>query len=203
MLLNFCSAPFPVDLNAVLLISREATRRTPICEVTHLRPRARPCWRVVLGKCPFFAHIRKVNPRSSGGFEPPAGERLHIMPRRGQTYGVRTDDPNDGKIWNKPTKDVGLLFMAFNANIAEQFEFAQKSWANFAGFPKVPAGRLAPGLDMVIGQGNRPDIDGPTMWGANFGEADQHKVVAPAPQNVTMKGGEYFFMPSMPTLSSL
>jgi Dyp-type peroxidase family len=155
------------------------------------------------GKCPFFAHIRKVNPRSSGGFEPPAGERLHLMARRGQTYGVRTDDPNDGKTTNKPTTDVGLLFMAFNSDIGQQFEFAQKSWANSAGFPKVPPGRGAPGLDMVIGQGKRPDVDGPKVWGADFGTANQHKVVAPAPQAVTMKGGEYFFMPSLPTLASL
>lgn len=155
------------------------------------------------GKCPFFAHIRKVNPRSSGGFEQPAGERLHIMARRGQTYGVRTDDLNDGQFDNKPEKGVGLLFMAFNANIGQQFEFAQKSWANSAGFPKVPPGRGAPGLDMVIGQGPRPTIDGPKEWGANFAVAAQHKVVAPLPQVVTMKGGEYFFMPSLPTLTAL
>jgi Dyp-type peroxidase family len=155
------------------------------------------------GKCPFFAHIRKVNPRSSGGFEPAAGERLHIMARRGQTYGIRTDDPNDGQITNKPKKGVGLLFMAFNANIAQQFEFAQKTWANNVGFPKVPAGRSSPGLDMVIGQGSRPNIDGTKTWGANFAVAGQHKEVAPVPQAVTMKGGEYFFMPSLPTLTSL
>ena len=155
------------------------------------------------GKCPFFAHIRKVNPRSSGGFEAPAGERLHIMARRGQTYGVRTDDPNDGLLTNKPQKDVGLLFMAFNANIAQQFEFAQNSWANNPGFPKVPAGRGAPGLDMVIGQGARPNIDGPKLWGADFAVAGEHKVVAPVPQAVTMKGGEYFFMPSLPTLAAM
>ena len=155
------------------------------------------------GKCPFFAHIRKVNPRSSGGFEPPVGERLHIMARRGQTYGVRTDDPNDGQFDNKPEKDVGLLFMAFNVDIAQQFEFAQKNWANSPSFPKVPVGRTAPGLDMVIGPGVRPTIDGPKQWGANFAVAAQHKVVAAAPQAVTMKGGEYFFMPSLPTLSAL
>ena len=158
------------------------------------------------GKCPFFAHIRKVNPRSSGGFEPAAGERLHIMARRGQTYGVRTDDPNDGQLTNKPKKGVGLLFMAFNANISEQFEFAQKTWANNVGFPKVPAGRGIPGLDMVIGQGQRPTIDCPTKWGADFAKVapkEEHKEVASVPQAVTMKGGEYFFMPSLPTLASL
>ena len=155
------------------------------------------------GKCPFFAHIRKVNPRSSGGFEPAAGERLHIMARRGQTYGVRTDDTNDGKITNKPKKDVGLLFMAFNANISEQFEFAQATWANNPGFPRVPPGRGSPGLDLIIGHGPRPDIDGPKVWGADFGIAAQHKIVAAVPQTVTMKGGEYFFMPSLPTLRAL
>ena len=155
------------------------------------------------GKCPFFAHIRKVNPRSSGGFEPAAGERLHIMARRGQTYGIRTDDPKDGQLTNKPKKGVGLLFMAFNANISEQLEVAQKTWANNVGFPNVPPSRGAPGLDMVIGQGPRPTIDGPKIWGADFAVAVQHKVVAPLPQAVTMKGGEYLFMPSLPTLASL
>ena len=125
------------------------------------------------------------------------------MARRGQTYGVRTDDPNDGKFDNKPEKGVGLLFMAFNADIGQQFEFAQKSWANTAGFPKVPPGRGAPGLDMVIGQGPRPAIDAPKEWGANFAVTAQHKVVAALPQAVTMKGGEYFFMPSLPTLTAL
>lgn len=154
-------------------------------------------------KCPFFGHIRKMNPRGSGGFEPVAGERLHIMARRGQTYGVRTDDPNDGKLSNKPTAGVGLLFMAFNAVISEQFEFAQKSWANNAGFPKVPSGTAAPGLDLVIGQGTRPDITCPLTWGADIDDPAQNKSTTAPPQAVTMKGGEYFFMPSLAFLRSL
>ena len=39
--------------------------------------------------------------------------------------------------------------------------------------------------------------------GADFAVPAQHKVVAAALQTVTMKGGEYFFMPSLPTLTSL
>ena len=154
-------------------------------------------------KCPFFAHIRKVNPRGTGGFEPVEGERLHIMARRGQTYGVRTDDLNDGRIGNKPSKDVGLLFMAFNANIAEQFEFAQSTWANNPGFPKVPAGASAPGLDLVIGQGTRPDIRCPLEWGADPADATKNMTTVATPQAVTMKGGDYFFMPSLAFLRSL
>ena len=152
------------------------------------------------GKCPFFAHIRKVNPRGSGGFEPHEQERLHIMARRGQTYGIRTDDPNDGRLNNKPKQGVGLLFMAFNVDIANQFEFAQKTWANNPGFPKAPS---KPGLDPIIGQGVRTDIDCPINWGADFSDPGQHKMTKPVPQTVTMKGGEYFFMPSLPFLAAL
>ncbi|MDB5759843.1 MAG: hypothetical protein JWM30_3132, partial [Burkholderia sp.] len=45
--------------------------------------------------------------------------------------------------------------------------------------------------------------DGPKTWGADFELAAQHGKVAPVPQAVTMKGGEYFFMPSLPTLAAL
>jgi Dyp-type peroxidase family len=151
-------------------------------------------------KCPFHGHIRKTNPRGSGGFEPVANERLHLMARRGQTYGKRTDDPTDETLplSSRPTKDVGLLFMAFNAEITKQFEFTQKTWANNPGFPKVPAGAPAPGLDQVIAQGTRPQAVVPKTWGANSSVPE-----APAPQAVTMKGGEYFFMPSLAFLKSL
>jgi len=82
-------------------------------------------------KCPFLGHIRKTNPRGSGGFgQTQAQERQHLMARRGQTYGIRTDNPNDGQMANKPEGGVGLLFMAFNSNLADQFEFTQITWAN-------------------------------------------------------------------------
>jgi deferrochelatase/peroxidase EfeB len=77
------------------------------------------------GKCPFHGHIRKTNPRGSGGFEQPKDERLHLMARRGQIFGQRADDPNDPSvpISSRPTGGVGLLFMAFNSEISTQFEF--------------------------------------------------------------------------------
>ena len=148
------------------------------------------------GKCPLFAHIRKVNPRGSTGNE--ADERLHIMARRGQTYGARTDDPNDGKFHNKPEKDVGLLFMAFNSDLAEQFEFAQGSWANNPTFPPAAA---APGLDPVIGQGARPNLTCPVEWGIGD-KASKRKATSSPPQTVKMLGGEYFFMPSLDYLKN-
>ncbi|MER6030977.1 hypothetical protein [Streptomyces sp. NPDC001851] len=141
-------------------------------------------------KCPFQAHVRKTNPRGSGKFQDPEVEKLHLMARRGQTYGERTPgvDPESG---------VGLLFMAFNSQIDQQFEFVQQLWANNTGFPAHDS-PPDPGRDPVIGQGSRP----PQAWPLVWGEDGTQEVPAPA-QAVTMKGGEYFFMPSLPFLSSL
>ncbi|MEY2849559.1 MAG: hypothetical protein RI885_2226 [Actinomycetota bacterium] len=151
-------------------------------------------------KCPFHAHIRKTNPRGSGGFEPVASERDHLMARRGQTYGERADDPNDGAVpvESRPTGGVGLLFMAFNTSIGAQFDFTQQVWADNPGFPKVPAGTAAPGLDVVIGQGARGPQTFPTEWGGDAAQAAD-----PLAQAVRMRGGEYFFMPSLAFLRSL
>ncbi|MGH3567413.1 MAG: Dyp-type peroxidase [Pseudonocardia sp.] len=150
-------------------------------------------------KCPFQGHIRKTNPRDSGGFESPDEERKHIMARRGLTYGERPDDPNgDVAPEHRPTGGVGLLFMTFNVDIGQQFEFVQDVWANNPGFPKVPGGRIAPGLDLVIGQGTRPEMGGSPIWGAKVQE-----LVEPVPQAVTLRGGEYFFMPSLAFLRTL
>ncbi len=156
------------------------------------------------GKCPFLGHIRKTNPRGSGGFNQTAAqERAHLMPRRGQTYGVRTDNPNDGLLDNKPTGNVGLLFMAFNADIRNQFEFTQIQWANNPAFPQVKAGVPQPGVDPVIGQ-TPGDAARPSMTAAKeWGDPGSLKTVSPVPRTVTMKGGEYFFMPSLAMLRAL
>jgi Dyp-type peroxidase family len=154
-------------------------------------------------KCPHFAHIRKTNPRGSGGFgQLESVERTHLMARRGQTYGVRVDNPNDGKTTNKPEKDVGLLFMAFNSDIGNQFEFTQIKWANSTRFPQTNDG-AQPGVDPVIGQlppGTvRANVDCPVIWGDTTSIVN----VAQVAQAVTMKGGEYFFMPSLEFLASV
>lgn len=151
-------------------------------------------------RCPFHGHIRKTNPRGSGGAEPQPQERNHLMARRGQTFGTRTDDPvADAPLTSRPTGGVGLLFMAFNAEIANQFQFTQNTWVDNTSFPfGVPAGAAQPGLDQVIGQGTRPKAECPLTW-----DVPKNKLVAAAPQTVTMKGGEYFFMPSIAFLKAL
>jgi deferrochelatase/peroxidase EfeB len=155
-------------------------------------------------KCPYHGHIRKTNPRGSGGFgQTLEQERAHLMARRGQTYGHRTDDPNgDIPPALRPTGGVGLLFMAFNAELAAQFEFTQATWADNPDFPQLPPtappGSRAPGLDPVIGQGVRDKVSNPPEWAdPAITETD------PVPQAVNMLGAVYCFMPSLGFLRTL
>jgi Dyp-type peroxidase family len=146
-------------------------------------------------KCPISSHIRKTNPRDSrdGGLERTLGV---MMARRGQTYGTRADRPwDDAPPETRPTGGVGLLFMAFNSNLESQFEFTQQAWADNSGFPAEGTGH-----DPVIGQGKRDvKVTFPKAWGSAKLTAPQTQI----PQTVTMKGGEYFFMPSLAYLKSL
>ncbi|HEX4813727.1 MAG TPA: Dyp-type peroxidase [Nonomuraea sp.] len=139
-------------------------------------------------KCPFSGHVRKTNPRSFG--------RGVIMARRGQTYGERADAPwDDAPPDDRPSGEVGLLFMAFTGSLVDQFEFTQQSWANNSDF-EVPA----TGHDPVIGQGDRDiKVTFPKVWGKPELSLPQDQV----PQTVTMRGGEYFFAPSLAYLRRL
>jgi Dyp-type peroxidase family len=163
-------------------------------------------------RCPFHAHIRKTNPRGSGGFEAEADERLHIMARRGITYEdvPRTLHPEGlpeaetlaeflaTVAPDLPTGGVGLLFMAYNAHIDQQFAFTQTTWANNAGFPQAPT---PPGLDAVIGQdaGNPGGQAYPNTWDDDTAGTTPFDFKG----FVTMKGGEYFFAPSLHFLRNL
>lgn len=148
-------------------------------------------------KCPFHAHIRKTNPRGSGGFgQTEAQERKHLMARRGITYGDREECLGD-----RPEGGVGLLFMAYQSSIENQFEFTQISWANAANFPQVPAGHGQPGLDPVIGQGTNPPNTQqcPLHWGVPTTTKQAQSFAG----FVKLKGGEYFFAPVLSTLRTL
>jgi len=145
-------------------------------------------------KCPFHAHIRKTNPRGTGGFELREDEKAHLFPRRGITYGK---DPKNTSI--DPEGDVGLLFMAYNSNLKTQFEFMQSSWANNTGFPGQAGGPH--GIDPIIGQGE--DAGGQHHY-EKWGDDTSKKRIKPSLGNfVTMRGGEYFFTPSISFLKSI
>ncbi len=166
-------------------------------------------------RCPAHAHIRKTNPRGSGGAEPKAAEQRHIMPRRGIPYEdvARIVPPADlpeadtrdeflEKVAPKlPSGGVGLLFMAYNRALAEQFVFTQKQWVNSAEFPFNPPGPH--GVDPVIGQLRPGDNAGPQTLPKKWDDASAGRFDAPFHGFVTMKGGEYFFAPSLTFLRSL
>jgi Dyp-type peroxidase family len=141
-------------------------------------------------KCPFHGHIRKTNPRGTT-----ASERSHIMARRGITYGKRKLNA-DGSLSQapEPSKNVGLLFMAYNVDIAEQFEFTQNSWANNSDFQQPGVGP-----DPLIGQGNSDPQHNRLRWNDPACPiVDSHFANC-----VHMKGGEYFFAPSRSFLQTI
>lgn len=154
-------------------------------------------------KCPYHAHIRKSNPRgdTTGNFSPSGDEteRSRRITRRGITYGERNRHPDAFQaLEDLPTKDVGLLFMCFQSSIANQFAFIQSAWVNNPQFAR-PLVKPGPdtGIDPVIGQGNISEQHWPRAWGGaetkdfDFGGF------------VTLKGGEFFFAPSMPFIRTL
>ena len=100
--------------------------------------------------------------------------------------------PSPAKVLQSLISDRGLLFLACNVRIAEQFEFIQKQWLN-DGSP--------------FGLGNIPDpVSG--LWPH---PPPRPLVIAGRPpvvraelsSFVTTRGGEYFFAPSVPGLWAL
>lgn len=148
-------------------------------------------------KCPFHAHIRKTNPRGElevPGFNLAAQKSIRIV-RRGIPYGERKSHPASYRatLDELPTEGVGLLFMCFQQSIETQFNHLQQAWANS---PTLP--RKGTGLDALIGQGKASDQQWPAEYGTN-----EHAVDATFGGYVKMKGGEYFFAPSIPFLRTL
>lgn len=144
-------------------------------------------------KCPFAAHIRKVNPRGvNARAEDLAGEKSHRIARRGITFGDTTPPGDD--LDRLPTDGVGLLFQCCNGVLGTQFELMQQCWANDPNFPKSDIG-----IDPVIGQHQGQTTvqkwpnpyDSPNWLTFSFQDF------------VTMKGGEYFFVPSISFLKNL
>lgn len=143
-------------------------------------------------KCPFHAHIRKVNPR---GETPANNELRHRITRRGVPYGPKLADgaPEDGV-------SRGLLFMCYQRNIGQQFEFMQRAWANNANFihgANPATGVTAVGLDPIIGQGPRGPLTFPVVY------AQAGTKPADFKEFVRLKGGEYFYAPSLSGLRRL
>lgn len=146
-------------------------------------------------KCPFAAHVRKMNPRGSSSgqlterLQMLRSEQRHLIARRGITYGIRSDQRDARGIpLDRPEGGVGLLFVCYQSSIEAQFEHLQRVWANSTTFP--PVGLPHAGRDMLIGAGERPF---PARFEVIRGSVTRHVM----PSCVVPKGGEYFFAPSV------
>jgi Dyp-type peroxidase family len=160
-------------------------------------------------RCPFSAHIRKMNPRGDGARlrkENPATyadaslqdhERGRRIVRRGMPYGVRQIDPRDNpRTEQLPTGDVGLLFMCFQSSLANQFGFLQKLWANAPDFSRENTG-----IDPLVGQHGDHLCPIPQRWPLKWGKAETTPFAFEG--FVSLKGGEFLFAPSIPFLTNL
>jgi Dyp-type peroxidase family len=138
--------------------------------------------------CPMSAHIRKAYPRDevTGYTGRENHTQTHRLLRRGIPYGPPyvPYDPSSAK------EDRGLLFLCYQNDIEEHFEFVQKSFVNNANFP--PGAPGAPGEDPIIAQ----SATGPMR-------IDPQKSPIDVKHFVTTTGGEYFFAPSISALRGI
>ncbi len=151
-------------------------------------------------KCPFHAHIRKINPRGDGHHPDPVlsdeEQRSHRIARRGITYGFRAVQPKDSpKEEDLPEGGVGLLFMCFQASIENQFAYLQRRFANDCDFVSTRVG-----TDPLIGR----TADGGACtqsWPLEWGKSGSKPFAFPS--FVKLLGGEFFFAPSLAFLRGL
>lgn len=138
-------------------------------------------------RCPIGAHVRRTNPRDAFGFNGKLINRRRIT-RRGLPYGsyVPEDQPvrDDG--------EHGIIFMALNASLFRQFEFVQQQWMQYGN-----DARLGNDKDMLLG--NHEARDKYVIQGTED-PSNPPFVCGNLPNFVELRGGDYFFLPSMTAL---
>jgi Dyp-type peroxidase family len=137
-------------------------------------------------RCPLGAHVRRANPRDSLGFGGKTMSR-HRLIRRGIPYGDYLPHGEQDKAKR------GIIFMAFNSGL-DQFEFVQQNWINN-------------GDDFEQGNDGDPVVGsrgtGQMVIPGDEATGRRPYVCFDIPRFVTMKGGDYFFVPSLSGLSVL
>jgi Dyp-type peroxidase family len=137
---------------------------------------------------PFGCHIRRMNPRDTK-LTRLTDVNIHRIIRRGTTYGP----PYDPHALSEADDEVprGAIFLFISARAMATIEFLQQEWINDGNF---------------IGAGNERDpIVGLQEEGATFTipkEPVRRRVHSIETFNV-LRGGEYFFMPSLSALKWL
>ncbi len=169
-------------------------------------------------RCPFGAHIRRANPRTvdlpghpgslparvlrmlglagnSFRDDAIAPTRFHRILRRGREYGPGLTITEALNPASDSDPQRGLQFLCLNANISRQFEFVQNAWLMSTKF-----NGLSEESDPLLG--NRSAV-GECPYPGNFSlprEGAPPQVLTGLPQFITVRGGAYFFLPSLRAL---
>lgn len=137
-------------------------------------------------QCPFASHVRRANPRAKA-----PGTHLPRIMRRGMGYGPAPEQPNPR---GRDQDERGVLFMAYNASIAEQFEVIQR-WLSGGNSSGVSSSQPDPLLGV-------PRLGEPSVF--RFAAGDKVVRVDLGDQPVCqLEWGLYAFVPSMALLSDL
>jgi deferrochelatase/peroxidase EfeB len=168
-------------------------------------------------QCPFGAHIRRANPRNEDMYGRPtnliakglrilglprpqfredllASTRFHRILRRGREYGESL--PPEAALQPAPSGEAprGLHFACVGASIARQFEFVQNAWLMSTTF-----NGLTDESDPLLG--NRAAVgDRPSTGFSIPRDGKAARRLNGMPQFITVRGGGYFFMPSLRAL---
>jgi deferrochelatase/peroxidase EfeB len=167
--------------------------------------------------CPFGAHVRRANPRNTDfpgrptgfarlrtilGFGPKgfrddlmSSVRFHRILRRGREYGPELLPENALAPGPPNEPERGLHFICLNANISRQFEFLQNAWIASTKFSGL-TGESDPLLGNRAKLPGCPDTDDFTAPR----EGNLRRRLSGLPQFVTVRGGAYFFLPSLRAL---
>lgn len=148
------------------------------------------------GNCPVGAHIARMNPRDALAKQADEALRIannHRILRRGRSYGrpfITSMQPQ--ALLTKASderEERGLHFICLNANISRQFEFIQSTWVNNTKF-----NGLYNDADQLSGASQSDFVIQQRPISLRLKEV---------PPFVTVKGGGYFFMPSLSALKFL
>lgn len=138
-------------------------------------------------RCPIGAHIRRTHPRDAFGFNGQLVNRRRIM-RRGLPYGAYT--PPDTQA--SDNDEHGVIFIVLNSSIFRQFEFVQQQWIQYGNDARQGSDR-----DLLLGN---HDGTGKFMIQGTTEPANPPYMCSGLPRFVELRGGNYFFMPSLTAL---
>ena len=137
-------------------------------------------------RCPLGAHLRRSNPRATP-LKRATAVRRHRLIRRGVEYGPHLQDgalQDDGV-------DRGLVNLFIQADIERQFEFVQKEWMKGGEFIGLDPNEQDP-INGVGGEGSQMLVPGA-----------KRPFLFDLPTFVTVKGGEYLFVPGLNALKGI